>query len=770
MGFSTPETVVTSGTGHSLSGPDWGEIGEPSLSFTVQRDNTGPTLARFTPARAGTTFTPAYVDVPKNSLATFSADPADYGDGTLTLANDGGLGTISRNFHAKIPVGTTILGSAGNQLNWGGWIPNSTGHLSILNEDITALPVDALSPSIMAKHVELFGVGRKVNWDLLSQGYGRGVSVVDGDTPLKTAILGIYASEADPAPLPIIDNPGVGGNATPPVYGEPASADSHAIVFDRDSKLCYVLYKASKDYGTGQWYGSHESVWDFANGGGGYGLGTPKPLRPSTGSLRWLGDTSETVHGLPILATTLRYDEAVRGPVTHAMRLTIANNWMAQTFTYPARHRSFAGPSSSNVLPGGARLRMKADRYAYYLSLFGPTGEGNDHVVANIVWGLRHRGFVNTDGTVNQVHPQPDVMLDERWDDVPQAQSKLEMISMDDFEVVEMVRGISLQADKTWCRPGETVRLTARYEPFYLYGDDNFGFSSYFSLTDGATFRTANVVASAPNFVPASPTITYDWTPQLSDVGGPYSLSVRDIKGNLKDAPIAFTVLAPDAPDPDPQPAPGDEAMTWPLGHFLRRKAQAVTPTAPDTPTALAWRPFGFLLRKASTVATPEEAPPALAWRPLAPFLRRAAEVPVDPETLPPDLTSAVRRLVAATPSLSALSEFSIGRASPDAGPTYSVVHHSGSSPLFKSSSSEWTTERLTFRLFASNADAVNAVGLAFEAAAKSWRAIDYRYGYALPLTEPQRRLDEVRARRPGDKGSFVYELTYSAKCRRGRD
>ena len=57
-----------------------------------------------------------------------------------------------------------------------------------------------------------------------------------------------------------------------------------------------------------------------------------------------------------ILPGLVRYDEAMRGPVRHAYRMTVRRS---NGYVWPASHR--AG-SNAGALPLGARLRLKSSK------------------------------------------------------------------------------------------------------------------------------------------------------------------------------------------------------------------------------------------------------------------------------------------------------------------------------------------------------------------------------------------------------------------------
>ena len=76
----------------------------------------------------------------------------------------------------------------------------------------------------------------------------------------------------------------------------------------------------------------------------------------SSNARRPEGWTSADAAGLAILPGLVRYDEAMRGPIRHALRATVRRT---NDDVWPASHR--AG-NTAGALPMGARLRLKASK------------------------------------------------------------------------------------------------------------------------------------------------------------------------------------------------------------------------------------------------------------------------------------------------------------------------------------------------------------------------------------------------------------------------
>jgi hypothetical protein len=167
--------------------------------------------------------------------------------------------------------------------------------------------------------------------------YGIPYNVVNPPAPkLYATFTFTYASQSDPGPYPIPQNPLI-----------EAGSDLHMLVVD--SKTC-------TDYET---FDTSLSPAYTAGSGAVFPLNTNR-LRPD-------GWTSADAAGLPILAGLVRYDETAAGAINHALRFTMPAT--SAGYIHPATHDA---PTSSNpnAPPMGLRLRLKA---SYGLSGF--TGE-----------------------------------------------------------------------------------------------------------------------------------------------------------------------------------------------------------------------------------------------------------------------------------------------------------------------------------------------------------------------------------------------------------
>lgn len=282
---------------------------------------------------------------------------------------------------------------AGASLN--GFAPFSTD--SPWNTDISAAPVDPSSSDI----INFIGRSVKLHPDFgsgffRSQMIGIPYQVVGSSQPKVPVLLGSFAGESDPGPMPI---PAV---ALIEGYPNPGRGDRHVIVLDRDGCWLYELFRAAKNE-SGEWQAASAAVWDM----------TINAKRP----YRW---TSTDAAGLPVFAGLVRYDEVAAGAIKHALR-----------FTVPRTRRAFVSPAShwaSRITdppapPIGTRLRLKA---SFDLSGFPPE-------VRVILAALKKYGMILADNgsaifLTGAPHPN--------WDN--DSLRTLRRVTASDFEVVRM--------------------------------------------------------------------------------------------------------------------------------------------------------------------------------------------------------------------------------------------------------------------------------------------------------------------------------------------
>ncbi|HYM09932.1 MAG TPA: hypothetical protein VEU62_04335 [Bryobacterales bacterium] len=224
--------------------------------------------------------------------------------------------------------------SLGQLSNLNGFVPfQGTG--SLWNQDISAASVDPSSGAIISfigSSVTLhpdFGAGTYQR-----QTIGIPYQVVSAATqPMEQILLGAFASESDPGPMPIPSNALIEG------YPKPGTGDRHVLVLDNFHCWLYELYHAYAQSG-GAWKADSAAVWDLLS----------NEQRPYT----W---TSADAAGLPIFPGLARYDEVKAGAIKHALRFTVPTT--RQAFVAPASHWASSNTSTS-APPMGTRLRLKS--------------------------------------------------------------------------------------------------------------------------------------------------------------------------------------------------------------------------------------------------------------------------------------------------------------------------------------------------------------------------------------------------------------------------
>jgi hypothetical protein len=272
------------------------------------------------------------------------------------------------------------------------------------NQDVSKMPVHADSDRIIAS----IGADKALGYNL-----DMGFILVPPDQKRVPVKLLDYPNESDPGPYPVPDNAPI--ENWPLAVNEDKSAltkpgqtledlqrngtgDRHIIVVDPVNGKLYEFWQSKKtDAG---WQASNEATFDLKTGA----------LRPE----RW---TSSDAAGLPIFPAVVRYDEAERGLVEHAMRFTVRRT--RRGYVLPATH--WASPHFDKSFPRmGERFRLKAS--------FDTSGYPK-HARA-ILEGLKKYGmFVADNGSDWLMSISPDRRLE--------GLETLKRVKGSDFEVVE---------------------------------------------------------------------------------------------------------------------------------------------------------------------------------------------------------------------------------------------------------------------------------------------------------------------------------------------
>ena len=218
------------------------------------------------------------------------------------------------------------------------------------NEDISSAPIDPQSWSF----IDVIGRTRGAHPDFGPPPYGIPYVGVGGATPRVPITFTDYGSESDAGFHGEIGYPIPDAAKTQPNFveggipGGGTNGDRHLLIVDRDRWLLYELFAAHWNASQSRWEAGSGAVFDLSS----------NVRRPE-------GWTSADAAGLAILPGLVRLDEAMRGPIRHAFRMTVRRT---NGYVWPASH---SAGNTGGALPMGARLRLKASkdlsRYPAYI-------------------------------------------------------------------------------------------------------------------------------------------------------------------------------------------------------------------------------------------------------------------------------------------------------------------------------------------------------------------------------------------------------------------
>jgi hypothetical protein len=271
------------------------------------------------------------------------------------------------------------------------------------NQDVSAAPVDPQSDAL----INFIGRTRTSHPDFGPPPYGIPYVGVGGSEPRVPVTFVDYGSESDAGYRGDAGYPVPDAAKTQPNYieggiaGGGSSGDRHLLIVDRDKWVLFELFATRWNPSQQRWEAGSGAVFDLAS----------NSRRPE-------GWTSADAAGLAILPGLVRYDEAQRGPIRHAFRVTVR---ATNGYVWPASHR--AG-STSGALPLGARLRLKASkdisRYPAYLQ--------------NIFRAMQTHGLIVADNGSDMYITGT---MDARWNN-DQLNPAFAALSAGDFEVVQL--------------------------------------------------------------------------------------------------------------------------------------------------------------------------------------------------------------------------------------------------------------------------------------------------------------------------------------------
>lgn len=209
------------------------------------------------------------------------------------------------------------------------------------NQNISNAPIDSGS----AAYINFIGRTRQGHPDFAAPPYGIPYFSVSGSQTKVPVTFLEGASESDNGfrgenGYPIPDAAKTQAHFIEgDVPGGGSGGDDHMLIVDRDRWVLYELYQAHWNGSRQRWEAGSGAIFDLSS----------NARRPE-------GWTSADAAGLAILPGLVRYDEAMSGPIKHALRLTVR---ATNGYVFPASHE--AG-GTSGALPMGARLRLKASK------------------------------------------------------------------------------------------------------------------------------------------------------------------------------------------------------------------------------------------------------------------------------------------------------------------------------------------------------------------------------------------------------------------------
>lgn len=219
-------------------------------------------------------------------------------------------------------------------------------------QDISTAKLDDQSATLIAA-LDAIGWGDAGKRTTLGIDFSFNINTADaGLLPRAfTKAPGFYSPDCDSAPVPL---PAGGKGEGVDDYACSGGDDCHLFVYQ--STRLFELYQSNITGGLatgGTFTAKCLVVWDLTKD---YWVAKAPP-----NFSRGDGCTGADAAGLPMAPLVLTKQDIASGAVKHALRFTIDNNRIAETvYVHPATH--LGGPTGgSNMLPYGARLRLRAD-------------------------------------------------------------------------------------------------------------------------------------------------------------------------------------------------------------------------------------------------------------------------------------------------------------------------------------------------------------------------------------------------------------------------
>ncbi len=271
------------------------------------------------------------------------------------------------------------------------------------NQDVTAAPVDPQSDAFIG----FIGTGRALHPDFGPPPFGIPYMTVSSDHPRVPVTFVAFGAESDAGVAGQVGYPIPEAAKTQPGYiegGQPgggSEGDRHMLMVDRTRWLLYELSVAVWNPVRSRWEADAGAVFDLSS----------NARRPE-------GWTSADAAGLAILPGLVRYDEAMAGPIRHALRMTVR---ATNGYVWPASHRAGA---TIGALPMGARLRLKASKNI----------SGYPRPVQNIFRAMQTHGLIVADNGSDMFISGA---MDPRWNN-GELNPAFRSLTAADFDVLQL--------------------------------------------------------------------------------------------------------------------------------------------------------------------------------------------------------------------------------------------------------------------------------------------------------------------------------------------
>ena len=283
------------------------------------------------------------------------------------------------------------------------------------NRDVSGSPAAANSDALIAS---LRAAGGWGNGDTMQIDFSLVVLSADPSTPKLpfTPNDDFYTPDCDEASVPVPSNGNLEGETG---YTCTTDGDCHLLVFDRDDGKLFEMYRANID---GAFSGGCLAVWDTT--------------QTYSDTLRGEQCTSADAAGFPIAPLLFTADEVAAGSIDHAIRFTIPNDRIKQSYVRPATHGTRT--SGADDAPSyGVHLRLRAD---YPIESLPSAGA---QVVAR---AMQRYGMYHADGGNIALTAQSDRYTTAKWDGLLDPHD-LAALEIEDFDVIDHGAPITLTLD-----------------------------------------------------------------------------------------------------------------------------------------------------------------------------------------------------------------------------------------------------------------------------------------------------------------------------------